>query len=288
MIGQSLSLDKGQLFFCFGPPKSGTTFLQRTLNLHPQISCPSEHQFNFTVSGLEKLVHSYQNTLQLLDRRTGGQGVSLMQKSTFTNIFRCYVTAMIKEAAKNGETIIGANDNGIRNNLELYDDVFNHPRLIYIFRNPLDMAISAWHHNLRLATEENDPAHKQYVLQYGGFDGWVRQYAKWFTKDVNTYRTFSKNHRNIILVRYEDLVSQKRDTLRKIFDFLGADKSENILDSIKHKSSFSYMRKQSSNPAFFRSASTDMGAGELSAQLQRDVTEIAGDALKFLDYEMNP
>ncbi|HEB86981.1 MAG TPA: sulfotransferase [Gammaproteobacteria bacterium] len=284
MMGQSAALDNEQLFFCFGPPKSGTTFLQRTLNLHPEISCPSEHQFNLIVNGLEELVQSYQNTLQVIDRRTGGQGVAPMQKPAFTSIFRFYVESMIKEAAKNGEPIIGANDNAIRKNLDLYDEIFNHPRMIYIFRYPADMAISAWHHNLRLAREENDPAHEQYMAQYGDFDGWVRQYARWFMRDVNAYRAFSKNHSNIILVRYEDLVSAKRKTLREIFDFLGADKSDDILESIEHKSSLSYMRKQSSNPAFFRSASIDMGAGELSEQLRRDVTEIAGDALKFLDY----
>ncbi len=288
MMSQSAALDNEQLFFCFGPPKSGTTFLQRTLNLHPEISCPSEHQFNLIVNGLEELVQRYQNTLQIIDRRTGGQGIKPMQKPTFTSIFRFSVESMIKEAAQNGETIIGANDNAIRNNLDLYDEIFNHPRMIYIFRNPADMAISAWHHNRRLAQEENDPAHKQYVAQYGGFDGWIRQYARWFTRDVAAYRAFSKKHRNIILVRYEDLVSAKRKTLRKLFDFLGADKSEDVLESIEHKSSFSYMRNQSPNPEFFRSASIDIGAGKLSDQLRRDVAEIAGDALKFLDYEMKP
>ncbi len=288
MMNQLTTQDNDQLFFCFGPPKSGTTFLQRTLNLHPEISCPSEHQFNLIANGLEELVQSYQNTLQLLDKRTGGQGVTPMQKPTFTSIFRCYVIAMIKEAAKNGEIITGANDNGIRNNLDLYDEIFNHPKMIYIFRNPVDMAISAWHHNLRLTREENDPAHKKYVEQYGGFDGWIRQYARWFTRDVNTYHAFSKNHRNIITVRYEDLVTTKRNTLREIFDFLGADKSEGLLKSIEHKSSFSYMRNQSSNPAFFRSASIDMGAGELTDQLQRDVTEIASEALNFFGYKMKP
>jgi len=288
MMSQSTATDNSQLFFCFGPPKSGTTFLQRTLNLHPEISCPSEHQFNFVIKELEGLFRRYQNTLEMIDRRTGGQGIAPMQKPTFVSIFRFSIESMIKEAAKSGATIIGANDNAIRNNLDLYDEIFNHPRMIYIFRNPADMAISAWHHNLRLAREENDPAHEQYMAQYGDFGGWIRQYARWFARDVNAYRAFSKKHRNIILVRYEDLVSEKLNTLRKIFDFLGADKSEDVLEAIEHKSSLSCMRDQSSNPAFFRSASIDMGAGQLSDRLRRDITEIAGDALEFLDYGMKP
>ncbi len=286
MTNQSVLLDNKQLFFCFGPPKSGTTFLQRTLNLHPDISCPSEHQFDFIGKELEDLLQKYQNLLETVDKRTGGQGVPPGKRSTFVNIFRFTVESILKEATNSKKKIIGANDNGIRKNLDLYDKVFNHPKMIYIIRNPTDMAISAWHHNRRLAREENNPVHEQYMMQYGGFDGWVRQYAKWFLRDVDTYRTFSKNHSNIILIRYEDLVSEKRKTLQQIFDFLGANKSDNILKSIEYKSSLSHMRKQSSNPAFFRTASTNMGAGEISDELRHDVTEIAGEALKFLDYKM--
>ncbi|HED33207.1 MAG TPA: sulfotransferase [Gammaproteobacteria bacterium] len=286
MTSQTAVLDNKQLFFCFGPPKSGTTFLQRTLNLHPEISCPSEHQFDFIIKGLEELLQKYQNIQKTLDKRTGGQGVTPMQRATFVNILRSTIEAILKEAAKKGKTIIGANDNGIRKNLELYDEIFNHPKMIYIIRNPTDMAISAWHHNRRLAIEENNPVHEQYMMQYGGFDGWVRQYAQWFARDVEAYRVFMKNHSNIILIRYEDLVSKKRKTLLEIFGFLGAKTSENIMKSVEHKSSLSYMRKQSSNPDFFRSASTDMGAGEISDELRHDVSEIAGDALEFIDYKM--
>ncbi len=286
MTNQSELPDNEQLFFCFGPPKSGTTFLQRTLNLHPEISCPSEHQFDFVIKGLEEILQKYHNVLKMVDKRTGGQGVAPIQKSAFLNIFRSTVELMLREAAESGKTIIGANDNGIRKNLDLYDKVFNHPKMIYIIRNPANMAVSAWHHNRRLAREENNPAHEQYMMQYGGFDGWVRQYTKWFARDIEAYRVFSKNRRNIILIRYEDMVSEKRKTLREIFDFLGATTSENIMKSIEHKSSLSYMRKQSHNPAFFRAAATDMGAGEISDELRYDVSEIADDALKFLNYKM--
>ena len=39
-------------FFCGGPPKSGTTFLQRILDSHPDIGCSSEDD-------LQKLLNSF-------------------------------------------------------------------------------------------------------------------------------------------------------------------------------------------------------------------------------------
>ena len=148
------------------------------------------------------------------------------------------------------------------------------------------MAISAWHHNSRLAREENDSAHKQLMAKYGGFDDWVRQYARWFAEDVNTYREYSENNNNIMMVRYEDMISDKRDSLCKIFGFLGADDGADIIGSIVNRSDLAAMRKESSNPDFFRSATTDMGTGVISKQLGSDINEIAGEALQYLGYDI--
>jgi hypothetical protein len=285
-MNQSALQDNQKLFFCFGLPKSGTTFLQRTLNLHPDISCPPEHKFNFIFKGLEELLKGYLNTLHITDRKTGGQGVVQIQQATFRRIARFTIESIINEAAKKGETIVGANDNTIAGNIESYNNIFNSPKMIHIFRNPADLAISGWHQNMRLTKEENNPSYQEHITQFGGFDGWVKQCAKWFAKDVNTYRAFSSNHKNILMVRYEDLVGDKRNVLGEIFDFLGTQASNDMLDSIEKMSEFSYMRNNSSNPSFFRTGSTNMGKGEISPQLLQDISKIAGDELRFLSYEL--
>lgn len=283
---QTALLDDESLFFCFGAPKSGTTFLQRTLNLHPDISCPAEHQFSYIIQGFEEILRKYQDVLTVIDRRTGGQGVPPLEKETAAAIIRFSIEMLIKQAAKNGEQILGANDNAIRKNLKLFDEIFEQPRMICIFRNPIDMAVSAWHHNRRLAKEENDPVHEKHMAQYGDFDDWIRQYARWFAEDVAAYRAFSAGRANIIRIRYEDFVADKRSVLIRLFEFLGADCGDDLLKSIEHESSLSHMREHSSNPAFFRRGATDMGSDEVSGRLHRDVAKIAGAALEFLGYDL--
>lgn len=119
----SLTSPGETLFFCFGPPKSGTTYLQRMLNSHPEVSCPSEHQFDFLREGFTSLLNNYNNGLQLIDKRTGGQNATLVNTNTLSLIFRNSVEQIIKAAA-NGKPVIGANDNAVLNNLELYNTLF--------------------------------------------------------------------------------------------------------------------------------------------------------------------
>ena len=38
-------------FFCFGYPKSGTTYLQMLLESHPELSCPAEHKLYVLFDG---------------------------------------------------------------------------------------------------------------------------------------------------------------------------------------------------------------------------------------------
>ena len=80
-----------QIFFCFGPPKSGTTFLQRTLNLHPDISCSSEHQFDFLLNQFQKVLEQYDHLRKVIDTRTGGQGVIPLSEVVRLKLFKVMI-----------------------------------------------------------------------------------------------------------------------------------------------------------------------------------------------------
>jgi hypothetical protein len=260
-------MDK-QLFFAFGQAKSGTTFLQRTLNLHPEVSCSSEHQFTVFIDRFQQLFKQYDNLLALVDKRTGGQGIIPTSPFMVEKLFRYTVECIIEESAKD-KGIAGANDNAILYRIEAYNELFDSPKFIVIFRNPIDTAISAWHHNMRLAKEENNPNHEQFMTKHGGFEGWLKFAAELFSQDVKRYKAFAENHNNIIMVRYEDLLRYKKNSLLQLFHFLGASTCDNILNCIIEQSSLKAMRENSSQKLFFRSASITMGQGVISDSLRR-------------------
>jgi hypothetical protein len=279
-----LTMNK-QLFFCFGLPKSGTTFLQRTLNLHPEISCPPEHQFDFLAENFKRLLDHYDQERQVVDLRTGGQGIIPMSEAIQLKLFSYTVNNMIWESAKE-KRIAGANDNAIINRIEGYDVLFNSPKFIAIFRNPIDTAISAWHHNMKLAEEENNERHKLLMTQHGGFEGWIKYVAKIFSSSVQTCMNFSAKHENIILVRYEDLINDKKANLIRIFNFLGASTDEQVLGTVISESSFDTMKESSTRKEFFRSGSTDMGKGVISEDLRKEIAAIASEGLRELGYDL--
>ncbi len=272
------------LFFCFGPPKSGTTLLQRILDTHPEVACPSEHQFAFLHNGFATLFNNYHNLLQTVDKRTGRQGATVIDPDTMTRIFTYSIRAIIRHAAR-GKPIMGANDNTILKNLDLYARLFESPPMIAIFRNPIDVGISSWHHNLRLAEEEG-PEHKELVMKYGGFEGWLKQTARWFTNGVDAFKSYTEKHDNTLLVRYEDLVSNKTTVLEQIFTFLGASTHSDIIGNIVEATSFTSMKNSSSRPGFFRMASTTFGAGEVSDSLRVEIADIAAPGLEYVGYDV--
>ncbi len=274
-----------QLFFCFGPPKSGTTFLQRILNLHPEVSCPSEHQFDFLSNNIGELLKQYDNILKIVDHRTGGQGTTALRTVLRPKIFQYTVENMIWESAK-GKRIAGANDNAIITKIDTYNILFNSPKFIVIFRNPIDTAISAWHHNMELAKEENNPGHKLFMTMHGDLEDWIKYIANNFSHNVHAYMNFNKSHDNIIMVRYEDLKNDKEATIIRLFDFLGASTSGHMLSCIIEESSLAAMKDASIRKEFFRSGSTEMGKVVISDDLRREVTTIATEALQLLGYDL--
>ena len=52
-------LKEKSFFFCFGLPKSGTTFLQLILDGHPKIQCPSEVSFTYLLDEFPKMMATY-------------------------------------------------------------------------------------------------------------------------------------------------------------------------------------------------------------------------------------
>ena len=284
MTNLKKSQDK-RLFFCFGPAKSGTTLLQRTLNLHPSVSCPSEHEFTQLYKDLTALFSRYNEILQTVDRRTGGQGATLIETQTVNIVFYSAIEAIARQSAR-GKSIVGINDNGILHHLEVYDQWFRQPLFIAIFRNPIDQGLSAMHHNLRVAREENDPTHEQLVVSDGGTMEFLRRVAQQFNRDVAAWRAFCAERENVYMLRYEDFVADRKVALHALFSFLGADTADAILDPIVAATDIDQMRMASPNPDFFRRGGSDMGRDELPTDLRRELAGLASEAMEWLGYRV--
>jgi hypothetical protein len=86
------------------------------------------------------------------------------------------------------------------------------------------------------------------------------------------------------MVRYEDLVGERKTTLRGLFTFLGADVGDTKLDPIVAATDIANMRAASTNPEFFRRGSSNMGAKEVTPALRHELGNLAPEALSWLGY----
>jgi hypothetical protein len=150
----SRALAEGRVFFAFGIPKSGTTLLQMILHRHPEVSCPSEHQFDFLIKNVAALLTAYKKVLIEIDRRTARQGATSLTDDDVTVVLRHTILAIINAAGlRKGARFIGANDNAIIRRLPLYAEIFPTARFLCIVRDPRDAILSQWHQNLRVEPE---------------------------------------------------------------------------------------------------------------------------------------
>jgi Sulfotransferase domain len=182
-----------------------------------------------------------------------------LRTDTAARAFRATVESIVGQAAGH-KTIVGANDSSMLGNLRIYDRLFEHPRMIAIFRNPIDQGLSAWHHNQRLADEEHDPSHRALMEKYGDLPGWLRHRAEEFKTELDDWRDFTAGRDHVYTIRFEDLVTNRLQRLREVFAFLGASVEDRLIEPIVAATAFETMRARARYPGFFRRAGLDLGA----------------------------
>lgn len=262
-LGDALRiLSEGRVFFAFGIPKSGTTFLQMILNRHPEVSCPSEHQFDFLIKNVAVLLTAYNKVLVEVDRRTARQGPTLLTDDDVTVVLRHTILAIMNSAGqKKGARLIGANDNAIIRRLPLYGEIFPTAKLICVVRDPRDTILSQWHHNLRV---EPDFRKRAKDLDY-----WTDLQSKlWQSQMAEVCRLNERApfQKLLLITRYEDLAAGDLNSFREVFAHLGASTDLDLMAKIIEETSFSRVKRKSHQNAFFRRGTPGAWRVEMTPQ----------------------
>jgi hypothetical protein len=188
----------GRPIFVVGCPRSGTTMLRHVLDSHPSISCGPETRFLWGLRGLEERNWS---TL-------AGFGMSIDEwhakvRELFEAPHRHY-------AQIQGKTRWADKSPDYALMLEYVDALYPESQIIHIVRDPRDV-IESWRHfygtrSLRRAAQS-----------------WVRY--------VRAAHEFARTHleHRAIEVRYEDIVRDPEQTLRKLFAWLGEPWDDRVL-----------------------------------------------------------
>ena len=277
------------LFFCGGMPKSGTTLLQRILDLHPEISCNSEDNLEFLAQGFLDLHKKYNFILSLLASRTGAEKYKKIDKEVFLKNF----FYLIKDIAINRNEkvkFIGISDNNfLLKNLVNLSNVFSNSKTILIFRNPIDIALSAWDHNQRLYIKEKSEEHLNIMKIDGELDlnKYIIHRSKLWNKKVkNLLLQIKKIPNKFLIITYEDLCMNKKKIIKKIFQHLGCSDDEVIISKIIDETSLEKMRKTSSDPSFFNKGRMNFGEKELDPSTIKSAINFSREGLDLIKFQL--
>ena len=98
------------LFFCGGIAKSGTTLLQRILNLHDDITCELEDDLNFLLGEFIKIHKSYNSRIKQIGDRIGLKDIKPVSSEIYFNALINIINGIAEERGSD-KKFVGISDN---------------------------------------------------------------------------------------------------------------------------------------------------------------------------------
>ena len=225
-----------QVFFVCGAPKSGTTWLQRILDAHPEVCCSGEGHFIQRFSApIAKVVRDYNRELAAAAEQVyeGHPYYPPVEQAEFDAMIRGFILARLTARAGPQTRFVGDKTPTYTRHLGRLDRLFPEAKFIHIVRDPRDVAVSRMAHSRRAgAAEAATPGSEQHRQTV---EGAVRMWRE----AVTAVDTFAGAHPGRVHeLRYRDLHDQPIGEAQRLFGFLGAATPRVLMEQIAAQTSF--------------------------------------------------
>jgi glycosyltransferase involved in cell wall biosynthesis len=264
--------DAPSVFFVVGRAKSGTTWLMRTLDAHPEITCRGEGRFfgrDYRLPGPETATIPARPLAGALAADPALR--SWLERSVWARdrdpddqlaeLTRVAVDHFLAQAAREtGKPIVGdktpfLSPDTVREIARIHPTA----KVVQMIRDGRDVAISAKHHVWNRSSETGgihhlDPADLETRDAYRrdpiGFGAQRSIFtAEWLAGTAREWATMirrSRAHARELLgeryleVRYEDMLSDPHDVTRQVVGFLAADTDPSLIETCVDQASFEH------------------------------------------------
>jgi Sulfotransferase family len=312
------------VFFVAGEMRSGTSWLRRTLSAHPEIVCGHEGTFFGREYSREEIpvypepVSSFIHALTVSEELRVWHELPWNQwkggfEEDVRNLTRRSVDYFLsKEVERTGKRIVGDKSPQHTGCLDEIHEVYPDARIVHIVRDGRDVAVSAMHHWWRLAkdqpegvfalTQEEIETRDAYLRDREGFLAGGRsiftaerldQLARRWSYRVGKARRdgTALYGERYLEIRYEDLLHDTPETLRRVLGLLRARRGDGVIDHCIRATSFervSKRRRGEEDPGshFRKGVAGDWR--DVFTERDREIYEkLAGERLIEMGYE-NP
>src|ERR687890_277208 len=281
---------KTPVFFVTGVGKSGTSWLMRTLDSHPEILCKGEGRFfaaewrraNFDPQGTQALASSlyyallHSEYLRMWVERSvwAREGDAARHLDNLTRLAtEHFLVGRLRETNKKlvGDKSPLLNPNFIQEVGRIYPEA----KVIHIIRDGRDQAVSMLHHVWNRSTDQGGVQ----TLKAGEFE---RREA--YRRDPKRFLRMGEG------MFTEDLLERPNEEVDRLAGFLGADTSEKALQQAVGSASFEKLSKgrqrgQEDTSSFYRKGVAGDWNNYFTERDKEIYKEEAGDLLIRLGYE---
>ncbi len=173
--------------------------------------------------------------------------------------------------------------------------------VIYIVRDPRDVAVSFYHFNIKVGRLTDDYPMERFIEQLlaAEIDGDVDRYGSW-DDNVLSWINMQHTRRKFLLLRYEDMLADPQRELAKVAHFLGFEPRPERLAKAVELSSADRMRNLERNQAgewtmmrgtrqdkpFVRSARSGGWRSVLPERAVAAIEAAWGSTMELLGYEL--
>jgi hypothetical protein len=309
------------VFFVVGQQKSGTTWLMRMLDSHPEILCKGEGRF-FGKSWRQESVKrtdAKRPPTSLYNAILDAEYLRLwIERSVWSrddpaeehvgNLLRMMTGYfLVGKLSKTGKRMVGDKSPLLTpDTIKEISGVYPEARVIHIIRDGRDAAVSAVHHSWnfgkrrgartsakREAYHENAGGPRKTRESLFAGNSLRRMAAEW---DARVSRTIEDGPAllgdNYTEVRYEDFLERPEGEMARLLGFLGAEAGEQTVRHCVDSASFEKLSKgrrrdEEDATSFFRKGVAGDWKNVFTARDKRIFKEKAGRLLVRLGYEEN-